>query len=104
MTNIAHIKIKHFHEIVGHYEEGNRMWLGLESSFENTVEFEGETEVDFINAANKAISLSEYRYGSDTRYEVIPIIDEMSAVDARYGDVLLVEYDIADQAELFPEL
>ena len=100
MTKITHISIRNFHEIMGHFEEGNRVWAGFNSSLKNTVKFEGETEVDFINAANKAISLSEYRYGSDTRYEVIPIVDEMESAGAKYGDVLLVEYHVANEVNV----
>lgn len=102
MTGVAHIRIKGWQELVGHYEDGNRLWMGFEDSFAAHVAatFEGETATDFINAANLAICKSKPRYGSDTRYYAIPIVDEMKDYGAVYGDVLLADYHSLEKSHL----
>ena len=100
MTKITHIRIKDFGEVVGHYEAGNRLWPRWDSSFEDTVQFEGETEVDFINAVNEANSRLDYKHGKDSRFYPIPIVDEMKSAGANYGDVILDEYHVEDEAKV----
>ena len=102
MTRVAHISIKGWQEIVGHYQDGNRLWVGFEDSLAAQVAatFEGETAADFINAANLAICKSQSRYGSDTRYYAIPLVDEMKDYGAEYGDVLLVDYHSLEKPHL----
>ena len=73
--------------------------LGGTAPLKDTVQFEGETEVDFINA-NEANSRLDYKHGKDSRFYPIPIVDEMKSAGANYGDVIEDEYHVEDEAKV----